>query len=164
VFTIFLGNSSSFRVLAQNPQLPFFSLQNYGRNFDDPPALRASRVASIPSRSLSVSISSGVWSLITGRSNCSPTGMFALPNHLSHVSSAALARARLRPGSSSAQVYSGLLRSAQVRSPLLRDIGAAKTNLTRNHQLLTRGLFRPLPYPGISNILPPYHADRYKRP
>jgi len=28
---------------------------------------------------------------------CSPTGMFALPNPMSHVSSAAFAQARLRP-------------------------------------------------------------------
>jgi hypothetical protein len=41
--------------------------------------------------------------------NCSPTGMFALPNLMSHVSSAAFALARLRPGS-------GLLRSAHPTS------------------------------------------------
>ena len=42
---------------------------------------------------------------------CSTTGMFTLPKPMSHVSSAALAQARLKPGSSSAQVCSGLLRS-----------------------------------------------------
>jgi hypothetical protein len=50
---------------------------------------------------------------------CSPTGMFTLPNPVSHVSSAAFAQALLRLGSGqahlrlkSAQVCSGLLRSA----------------------------------------------------
>lgn len=45
------------------------------------------------------------------RNYCSPTGMFALPNPISHVSNAAFTQARLRPGSSSALVCLGLLRS-----------------------------------------------------
>jgi hypothetical protein len=43
---------------------------------------------------------------------CSPTGMFALPNPMSHVRNAAFAQAQFRPSSASAQVCSGLLRSA----------------------------------------------------
>ena len=47
-----------------------------------------------------------------------------------------------------AQVCSGLL------TPLLREHGATKTNLTRNHQLLMRGPKRPLLWLGIPNMLP----------
>src|SRR5437016_1092798 len=57
--------------------------------------------------------------------------MFALLNPMSHVSSAVFAQAGLRPGSSSAQVCSGLL--------------TLFTCLTRNHQLLTRDPKRPPP-------------------
>jgi len=59
--------------------------------------------------------------------------MFALPESLSHVTSAAFAQARLRLGSGSAQAQLSQLRH-----------GAVKTHLTRNHQLLTRGPKRPL--------------------
>jgi hypothetical protein len=54
-----------------------------------------------------------------GMLTCSPTGMFALPNPVSHVSSAAFAQARPRLGS-------GLL------TPIIR-YGLDKTNLTRNY-------------------------------
>ena len=59
--------------------------------------------------------------------SCYTTGMFPLPNPMSHVSSAAFAQARLRAGSASAQACSHLIHM-----------------LTRNYQLLTRGLKMPL--------------------
>ena len=64
--------------------------------------------------------------------------MFALPNSLSHVSSAAFAQAGLRLGSGSAQVCSGLLRSAH---PYLCDVAQPNTNLCRIYRLLTRSIF-----------------------
>jgi hypothetical protein len=82
-----------------------------------------------------------------------PTRMFALPNPMSHVSSVAFAQARLRPGSPSAQVCPGLLTPITRRS-------LAKNNLTSNHQLLTRGLFRPLPSQGSQICYHLYYADR----
>jgi hypothetical protein len=62
--------------------------------------------------------------------------MFALPNLISHVSSAAFAQARLRPGLPSAQVSSGQLRSAQVCSGLLTVNGQGTL-----HQILVFSMF-----------------------
>jgi hypothetical protein len=62
----------------------------------------------------------------TQKTEFSPTGMFALRNPMSYVSSAAFSQPRL--GS----------------APPHARRGAAKNNLTRNHQLLTKGLFWPL--------------------
>ena len=61
--------------------------------------------------------------LLVKCNSCNTTGMFALSNPMSHVSSAAFAQARLRLGS-------GLLRFAQVCSPPMTRRGAVKTNLT----------------------------------
>jgi hypothetical protein len=70
-----------------------------------------------------------------------------------------VSREQRRPCSGSAQARltlgSGLLRSAQACSPPITRRGTAKNNLTRNHQLLTRGRKRPLFQPRISNVLPP---------
>ena len=59
------------------------------------------------------------------------TGMFALSNSLSHVSSAAFTQARLSPGSSSAQGCSGLLTPiSRCGTAFISRCGAA-TNLSR---------------------------------
>jgi len=80
---------------------------------------------------------------------CFSTGMFMLPNSLSHVTSATFAQARLR-------LDSGLL-------TLFTRHGVVKTYLTRNYQLLTRGLKWPLLQLGILNILLLYiYTERYR--
>jgi hypothetical protein len=87
----------------------------------------------------------------------SPVGCLAkgsCPNPVSHVSSAAFAQAWLRPSSPS-------VRSAQAQLTLSTRRGAAKTNLTRNHQLLTRGPKWPPPSQG-SQICYHYYAHKYK--
>jgi hypothetical protein len=72
--------------------------------------------------------------------SCFLTGMFPLPNCLSHGDQRRLC-------SGSAHVTSGLLKSTQVclgLHTLFTRHGVVKTYLTRNHQLLTSGPKRPL--------------------
>ncbi len=67
---------------------------------------------------------------------CFLTGISTPPNPLAHVTPRRLCSGRLRPGSASAQVCSGLL-----------------THLTRNRQLLTRSPKRPpLPARGPKSV------------
>jgi hypothetical protein len=61
------------------------------------------------------------------RTHCSHTGMFALPNPIFTLSSAAFARARLRSGSPS-------VRSAQVCSGLLTPITRTRRSRDYRHQ------------------------------
>jgi hypothetical protein len=81
--------------------------------------------------------------------------MFALPDPMSHVSSAAFARARLRPGSSSAQ---GLLALFTLRDTAQPN----QPHHNRNSQLLTRGPKRTLSQPGILNMLLLHYTNKYR--
>jgi hypothetical protein len=94
--------------------------------------------------------------------HCYTTEMFTLPNPQAQATSAAFAQARLMPDSASAQVCSGLLRSAQVCSLTRRG-----RNRDLSHQKSSTFNEGPEksspPQPGIPNMLPfTTITDRYE--
>jgi hypothetical protein len=73
---------------------------------------------------------------------CYMMGILALPNLIAHLSSAAFAQARLRAGSASAQVYSGLLRSAYPHTLIKKSVYLVCAVYKRDYRALLGSIKR----------------------